>query len=78
MAANPGFCSLIPLPTVITVPGEYRARCGDLVAITRVSTRPDFGCLGMYLDDGIVDSWHCSGRLYFGRESMFDIVSRVI
>lgn len=67
------FAPLVTLPTVITEPGEYVTRCGELITIHKASSRHCFGCHGVY-QNGIVESWHHSGRILADRETANDIV----
>lgn len=68
--------SLVTLPVVIDSPGDYVTRCGELVLIDLVSTKHNFGCVGIYAS-GQTDRWHKSGRLYFDVLSDNDIVSKL-
>ncbi|WP_432263472.1 hypothetical protein [Cupriavidus sp. TMH.W2] len=68
------FASLVTKPDIITAPGNYVTRSGELVTITVVSWRQDHGCIGTYGDGKIVDKWHKSGRIFAGAESGNDIV----
>ena len=63
------------MPPIITAPGQYRTRRGELVTITEVAKGHMFACRGTY-PCGTVDHWHKSGRLYAGRESINDIISK--
>lgn len=67
------FAPLVTLPTVITRPGSYVTRCGEIVSIKTATTSHVFGCHGIY-STGQRDSWHRSGRLFAGMESANDIV----
>lgn len=69
--------SFILLPTIITEPGDYITRCGERVTIytTAAQTRAPFNCYGHY-SNGTVETWHKSGRLYFGQECANDIVRK--
>ena len=69
--------SLVALPVIIDENGEYKTRKGEIVLIVRTSKKNDFGCDGWYDESNILDSWHKSGRLYFGQLSDNDIVSKV-
>lgn len=69
------FASLVPLPTVITEPGQYVTRANEVVTVSTVSTKHDFGCHGHY-SQGISEHWHKSGRILFGMETCNDIVKR--
>lgn len=61
---------------VIKEIGQYKTRCGEIVQITTVTSKHNFGCIGTYAN-GIVDGWHRSGRLYVNIESDNDIISKV-
>lgn len=67
---------LVTKPTIITEPGQYRTRGGEIVTVETVSVRPDFGCTGHY-EHGTRERWHKSGRIFAGMESQHDIVERV-
>lgn len=69
--------SFILLPTIITEPGEYITRSGNRVAVYTTAARAGspFNCYGHYAD-GNVETWHESGRLYFGQECANDIVRK--
>lgn len=69
------FAPLVTKPVIITGPGQYKTRNGDIVTIHKVSRAHDFGCGGHYSDD-TYDSWHKSGRIFATSESQNDIVSR--
>lgn len=66
------------LPTVITGPGNYRTRSGEVVIITRLrqARRHGFNCIGRY-PSGVIDAWPKTGRLYFNITSDNDIVEPV-
>jgi hypothetical protein len=68
--------SLVVQPVVIDGPGHYLTRAGEVVTIEKASAHHDFACVGVYPNQ-VQDSWHKSGRLYFGTESKNDIVRRV-
>jgi hypothetical protein len=67
------FASLVLLPVIITEPGRYRTRKGEIVTVERATRFHTFGCGGRYADD-TVERWHKSGRLYAGRTCENDIV----
>jgi hypothetical protein len=71
--SNALFAAFLTLPSVITGPGRYVTRGGEVVSVGVASTRHDFGCSGAY-STGQAEGWHKSGRLYFGRETANDIV----
>lgn len=64
------------LKTIITGPGYYLTRAGEVVLITSVDSGsdPHFPCVGTYSAGGM-DNWNKTGRLYFMKESPNDIVS---
>lgn len=70
------FAPLVTLPDVITKPGRYRTRSGEIVTITTISRAHNYGCLGAYAD-GIAEGWHKSGRLYAERECLNDVISAI-
>jgi hypothetical protein len=70
------FAPLVILPDLITEPGDYLTRAGDIVTIAAVSRRHDYGCAGQYVT-GVPDRWHKSGRLYAHTVSQNDIVAAV-
>lgn len=65
--------SLVTLPTVITAPGRYVTRSGEVVTVEVAMERHLFGCAGTY-STGEREEWHKSGRLMFDRETPNDIV----
>jgi hypothetical protein len=65
--------ALIPLPRVITSPGQYITRCGETVTIT--DTSQYHWAHGYYSTPRhIAERWHRSGRLYAGQLSDNDII----
>lgn len=70
------FAQLVLKPAIITRPGRYRTRDGEIVEIATTSGRHDFGCRGRYAS-GVPDSWHRSGRLYATSECLNDLVEAV-
>jgi hypothetical protein len=69
------FAPLVTAPIVITDPGQYVTRGGEVVMVNKVSQKNDFGCRGQY-QNGVRERWHRSGRIFAGQESMNDIVRR--
>lgn len=69
------FAPLVLKPVIVTEPGQYRTRCGEVVTVTQVSARHDFGCRGTY-PHGTPEAWHRSGRLYATSECANDIMER--
>lgn len=61
---------------IINEPGFYETRAGEKVEIFGILATT-FGCVGTYLEADIKDSWHKSGRLYFGQECENDIVRKI-
>lgn len=70
------FSSLVTKNVVIAEPGEYITRGGEKVAIIKASSNHDFGCRGKYAT-GQRDNWHKSGHVFFSKESVNDIVSKI-
>ncbi len=73
------FASLVTLPDIITEPGEYITRGGEVVTVNIVSNHHDFGCKGVYTSGmfaGTPEGWHKSGRLYLRAQSANDIIKR--
>ena len=68
--------ALVGKPMIITSVGTYVTRIGEIVVIDKPSYEHDFKCYGTYVASGKRDSWHHSGRLYFGAESDNDIVRK--
>lgn len=71
------FAPLVTLPRVITEPGRYLTRAGEIVTITVTSSKHDLGNAGYYEKCGTPDHWHHSGRIFASRETPNDIVSKV-
>lgn len=73
--SNPAyFVPLVILWDVITGPGEYVTRCGEVVSIDSADCRAaKLDCLGSYAD-GTRERWHRSGRIMASREMVNDIV----
>lgn len=69
------YISFFSLPVIITAPGQYLTRGGEVVTVEVVSTRHDHGCRGFY-SCGIAEGWHKTGRIYFGQECCNDIVAK--
>lgn len=69
------FASLVVRPTVISGPGKYVTRCGEIVEIVQSSHRHDYGCAGTY-SNRTTERWHKSGRLFASRETANDVVAR--
>lgn len=67
------FAAFVVLPVVITGPGQYVTRSGEVVTVAQASSRHAFECRGAY-SDGVSEAWHKSGRLLFGSETANDIV----
>ena len=69
------FAPLVTLAHVIDAPGRYLTRGGEVVTVTAVSSKHDFGNVGTY-PNNIREGWHRSGRLYAGMKSQNDIVGK--
>nr|WP_316651559.1 hypothetical protein [uncultured Gellertiella sp.] len=69
------FAPLVTLPDVITEPGTYRTRAGELVSVVSVSKRHDLGCVGFY-PEGTQEHWHKIGRIFATITSWNDIVGK--
>lgn len=67
---------LMSLPKIITEPGKYLTRCGDLVVVNTIGHVAKFSCAGSY-SNGVKESWHRSGRLFANVISDNDIVTKV-
>jgi hypothetical protein len=65
----------VVLPTVITVPGDYRTRCGEMVHVKSVHQQG--WAAGNYAVCGIPDVWDVSGRILRYSLSNNDIVEFV-
>lgn len=76
MASSVYFAPLVTKPTIITEPGQYRTRGGEIVTVQGVSKQHDFGCTGHYAH-GTRERWHKSGRIFAVAESQNDIVEKV-
>lgn len=70
------FAPLVTLPVIITEPGQYRTRAGEVVTVKTVSKRNDYGCRGHYRN-GLLEFWHRSGRIFANVLSDHDIVGRL-
>ncbi|MGV2169680.1 hypothetical protein ACQZ40_25265 [Agrobacterium sp. 16-172Ci] len=70
------FAPLVTHPVIITEPGQYRTRAGEVVTVKRASKLNDFGCRGHY-QNGVPEFWHRSGRIFVNALSDHDIVSRL-
>lgn len=72
------FIPLFSKPAIIDGVGNYKTRCGETVAITMYTYKPQhaFDCHGKY-STGVRESWHRSGRLYAGIECANDIVEKL-
>lgn len=60
-------------PAVVTRPGEYLTRGGEVVVVESVEPRGPYGVRGRYRD-GVKDTWDMTGRLLPGTLSQNDIV----
>lgn len=68
---------LVNLSKIIDAPGLYLTRAGDQVKINSISTRNDFNCAGEYRD-GVLESWHRSGRILAGIITDNDIIGKLL
>jgi len=66
------------LPVVITAPGQYETRRGEIVTVDTTAGKGAHrrNWHGRY-ENGVAESWHSSGRLYAGQTCANDIVRRV-
>jgi len=67
------FAAFVAMPVIITGPGRYVTRAGEVVTIEMALQRHAFGCSGVY-STGQREEWHMSGRLMFDKETPNDIV----
>jgi len=67
------FASLVTKPIIVTGPGQYRTRCGQIVTVDRATMRHEFGCTGSY-PNGTREAWHRSGRVLATSETINDII----
>jgi len=67
------FSAFVTMPTIITAPGKYVTRCGEVVTVEVAKQKHIFGCSGTY-STGQREEWHMTGRLMFDRETPNDIV----
>ncbi len=76
---------LVSLPTVITAPGRYRTRAGEIVTIDRVGrpehlsfadVDPRAGLADGHYPNGVTEVWDVSGRLLPFSQSDNDIIHR--
>lgn len=58
-------------PVVITTPGQYVTRSGEVVEVDDAS---DYHWKRGRYQDGTPESWHRSGRIFSGRETPNDII----
>lgn len=65
--------SLCVLPVVVSQPGKYETRCGEVVEVYAIDSRYPHLVHGHY-PSGIQESWHESGRIFAGRETDNDII----
>ena len=70
------FTPLVSKPIIVTGPGQYKTRAGEIVTVNVASRKNDMGCRGLY-PNGIADGWHRSGRIFANIETENDIVARV-
>lgn len=66
------YCAhFLGFPVVITAPGQYVTRSGEVVEVDDV--RDHHWKLGRY-PSGVHERWHRSGRIFSGTETANDIV----
>lgn len=70
--------SFLNRPQIITKPGEYLTRCGEIVTIKGISEKR--GSLGWQMAwgsyaDGINESWEVCGAILPSQQTQNDIVS---
>jgi hypothetical protein len=72
------FAPLVLLPEIITEPGQYQTRCGEVVTVVSISQkyRHDFENRGSY-PNGVAERWHKSGRIFATSTTDNDIVARL-
>jgi len=75
MRNTAAFANFVTMPTIIDAPGYYLTRGGERVLITKCTGAHSFGCTGTY-SNGTLEAWHKSGRLYFGMQTVNDIVAK--
>jgi len=61
------------LPVIVDAPGLYMTREGLQVEVTTITP---YRARGIY-PNGVCESWHKSGRIYCGQETINDIVSKI-
>ena len=61
------------LPTIITGPGRYFTRCGEVVTVLSVTGKSLYSCIGAYAN-GTRESWHKSGRIFPATDTTNDII----
>ena len=66
------YCAhFLSFPVIITEPGQYVTRSGEVVVIEDGS---DFHWKRGRYPNGVRESWHRSGRIFSGQETPNDIV----
>lgn len=65
------------LPIIITEPGKYITRSGEVVEVLEISTsrRSMYSAHGVY-SDGVREAWHKSGRIFPTIDTVNDIVKK--
>lgn len=58
-------------PVVITTPGQYVTRSGEVVEVDEAN---DYHWKFGRYPSGIRERWHCSGYIFSGRETPNDII----
>jgi hypothetical protein len=60
------------LPRLITEPGQYLSRCGEIITITDVTDKYAFGTY----PNGVKEHWDLTGRIWFNKECDNDIIEK--
>ena len=68
--------SHVVLPTIISEPGNYLTRCGEIVNIESIIPNTAYGACGKYPNQ-VEDRWDVCGRLYPSILSNNDIVKKI-
>lgn len=76
-ATSSAYLNRATYPVVITEPGKYQTKGGDVVTITEVpftAYRPV--CKGTY-SNGVEDHWTPSGHIFPAMDSLNDLVKKI-
>lgn len=60
-------------PKIITVPGQYKTRSGELVTVNALTQKHAFGLYS----NGIEENWYLTGHIWPTKECQNDIVEKV-